>query len=819
MTYRFLADGENDEVAISNADMDRRARAIAATLRERVNEGERALIVCPPGLDYLAAFLGCLYARVIAVPVYPPNPVLLKRTLPRLIGVIQDARPAVVLAPAEITAMAGQITALAPALGSLVWQAVDRIDPAVADGWREPGLGGDDVAFLQYTSGSTGRPKGVVLSHANLLANLEVTNQRFITDVETTRLVSWLPPYHDMGLIGAMLQPLYAGFPATFMSPTSFLKRPLRWLQAISTYRATLSGSPNFGYELCLAKTTADERAALDLSSWRLAFSGAEPVRAETIDRFVAAFGPSGFRREAFYPCYGLAEAALFVAGGLAGTEPAVRRVRAADLADNRAVEAGPDEESRTLVSCGTAAAGHELVIVDPATCERLPAGRVGEIWFGGGSVAQGYWGRPQESEETFRARLAGSGDGPFLRTGDLGFLTDDGELFVTGRHKDLIIIAGRNHYPSDIEVTVEQSDPTLRPGCGVACSVEVDGEERLVVIQEVGGSRARLDAERVVTAIRGAVAQEHGLQVHDVVLIKQGSIPKTSSGKLQRRAARQSFLTGDLTVLARWSAADPEHVTGGAGSTPAPAVAAPGRAEVEQRLVAELAARLGISPQAVDPTRPVATYGLQSVEMVGLVGELETWLGRTLSATLIWEYPTIEALAAHLGHPATGSEPAAPVEPTAPADPAATTATSPTARGTAAPPSAAALVARPVQAAPRRRAPSTIASTTSSYSSSGHSARAGTRCSTSPSRTPCGRSACAVASTPPSVRRSTQPPCRSPSSARPSPACRSTSGSSSARGTCSGRATSTRRRGALMVTRASPLVIEAPPYRAGTVG
>ncbi|ODB78622.1 type I polyketide synthase [Micromonospora chalcea] len=676
VTYRFLADGENDEVAISNADMDRRARAIAATLRERVNEGERALIVCPPGLDYLAAFLGCLYARVIAVPVYPPNPVLLKRTLPRLIGVIQDARPAVVLAPAEITAMAGQITALAPALGSLVWQAVDRIDPAVADGWREPGLGGDDVAFLQYTSGSTGRPKGVVLSHANLLANLEVTNQRFITDVETTRLVSWLPPYHDMGLIGAMLQPLYAGFPATFMSPTSFLKRPLRWLQAISTYRATLSGSPNFGYELCLAKTTADERAALDLSSWRLAFSGAEPVRAETIDRFVAAFGPSGFRREAFYPCYGLAEAALFVAGGLAGTEPAVRRVRAADLADNRAVEAGPDEESRTLVSCGTAAAGHELVIVDPATCERLPAGRVGEIWFGGGSVAQGYWGRPQESEETFRARLAGSGDGPFLRTGDLGFLTDDGELFVTGRHKDLIIIAGRNHYPSDIEVTVEQSDPTLRPGCGVACSVEVDGEERLVVIQEVGGSRARLDAERVVTAIRGAVAQEHGLQVHDVVLIKQGSIPKTSSGKLQRRAARQSFLTGDLTVLARWSAADPEHVTGGAGSTPAPPAAAPGRAEVEQRLVAELAARLGISPQAVDPTRPVATYGLQSVEMVGLVGELETWLGRTLSATLIWEYPTIEALAAHLGDPAVGSEPAAPVEPTAPADPAATTAT-----------------------------------------------------------------------------------------------------------------------------------------------
>nr|WP_269455615.1 type I polyketide synthase [Micromonospora narathiwatensis] len=661
-TYRFLVDGEDDELVISNADMDRRARAIAATLRERVNEGDRALIVCPPGLDYLASFLGCLYARVIAVPVYPPNPVLLKRTLPRLIGVIEDAQPAIVLAPAEIIAMADPITALAPALGSLIWEAVDRIDHAVAEGWREPDLDGGDIAFLQYTSGSTGRPKGVVLSHGNLLANLEVTNQRFVTDVENTRLISWLPPYHDMGLIGSMLQPLYAGFSATFMSPTSFLKRPVRWLQAISTYGGTLSGSPNFGYELCVAKTTPEQRAALDLSSWRLAFSGAEPVRAETIDRFVEAFAPSGFRRSAFYPCYGLAEATLFVAGGLAGAEPGIRRVRAADLAGNRAIDAGPDEESRTLVSCGPSAAGHELAVVDPATGERLPAGRVGEIWFGGPSVAQGYWRRPEESEQIFRARIAGTGDGPFLRTGDLGFVDDNGELFVTGRHKDLIIIAGKNHYPSDIEFTVEQSDPTLRPGCGVACSVEVDGEEQLVVIHEVGGSRLRFDAERLIAAIRGAVSQEHGLQAYDVVLIKQGSIPKTSSGKLQRHAARRSYLAGRLEILASWSAADPERVTAGPGRAetvpPAPA-GTPGRAEVERRLVETLAARLKVSPRAVDPTRPIATYGLQSVDLVGLVGELEGWLGRELSSTLIWEYPTIDALAAFLSEPASGATPA----------------------------------------------------------------------------------------------------------------------------------------------------------------
>ncbi|MFJ8579618.1 SDR family NAD(P)-dependent oxidoreductase [Micromonospora sp. NPDC093277] len=667
-TYRFLVDGEDDELVISNADMDLRARAIAATLRERVNEGDRALIVCPPGLDYLASFLGCLYARVIAVPVYPPNPVLLKRTLPRLIGVIEDAQPAIVLAPAEIIAMADPITALAPALGSLTWEAVDRIDHAVADRWREPDLDGSDIAFLQYTSGSTGRPKGVVLSHSNLLANLEVTNQRFITEVENTRLISWLPPYHDMGLIGSMLQPLYAGCSATFMSPTSFLKRPIRWLQAISKYAGTLSGSPNFGYELCVAKTTPEQRAALDLSSWRLAFSGAEPVRAETIDRFVAAFAPAGFRRSAFYPCYGLAEATLFVSGGLEGEEPGVRRVRAADLAQGRAADAGPDEVSRTLVSCGSVAADHELAIVDPESGEQLPAGRVGEIWFGGGSVAQGYWRRPEESEQIFQARIAGTGAGPFLRTGDLGFLDEHGELFVTGRRKDLIIIAGKNHYPSDIEFTVEQSDPKLRPGCGVACSVEVDGEEQLVVIQEVGGNRSQLDAERVITAIRGAVSQEHGLQAYDVVLIKQGSIPKTSSGKLQRHAARQSYLAGRLEVLASWSAADPERAPTGAGratpattagpAAPAPAVT-PGRAEVEQRLIETLATRLKVSPRTVDPTRPIATYGLQSVELVGLVGELEGWLGRELSSTLIWEYPTIDALAGFLSAPASG-DPAA---------------------------------------------------------------------------------------------------------------------------------------------------------------
>ncbi|MEV4135106.1 beta-ketoacyl synthase N-terminal-like domain-containing protein [Dactylosporangium sp. NPDC049742] len=569
-TYRFLADGEGTPVGVANRDLDARARALAVRLRQCVDAGDRALIVCPPGIDYLASFLACLYARVVAVPVYPPNPVLLKRTLPRLIGVIEDSRPAIVLAPAAVTAMATEIARQAPGLAALRWEAVDRIDPALAGDWRRPAFEPGDIAFLQYTSGSTGSPKGVMLTHANLAANLQVTNRRFVRGADDTHLVSWLPPYHDMGLIGGMLQPLYGGFPVTFMAPVSFLKRPLRWLKAISEHGATLSGGPNFAYDLCVAKTTEDQRAELDLSTWRQAFCGAEPVRADTVQRFVEAFAPAGFRRSAFYPCYGLAEATLFVTGNAGLTGPTVRHLEAAALARHLAVDAAAGEGTRPVVGSGQPADGHDVAVVDPQTAERLPDGGVGEIWVSGPSVAQGYWGKPDESAATFRARLAGETDRTYLRTGDLGCMSGD-ELFVTGRSKDVIIIAGRNHYPQDIEGTVEQSDAALRPGSGVACSVDRDGEEQLVVVQEVAGNRARLDAGRAVAAIRAAVAAQHGLAVHDIVLVKQGSIPKTSSGKLQRGACREAFLGGALDVVAAWSAAgeSTRPAPGGAGSEP----------------------------------------------------------------------------------------------------------------------------------------------------------------------------------------------------------------------------------------------------------
>lgn len=660
--YRFLADGEDQVELLTGAALDRRARAVAVALSEHAAVGDRALILCPPGTDYVAAFFGCLYAGVVAVPAYPPDSGHIPRMLPRLLGVIKDCAPSVVLAPAATAAMASQIGDLAPEMTALPWLAVDEVDEAGAADWSRPGVRGQDLAFLQYTSGSTGRPKGVMLSHDNLLANLAAIDQHMFEGAEQSCVV-WLPPYHDMGLIGGLLEPAYRGYPVTFMSPLAFLKRPARWLRAVSDFKATHSGGPNFGYDLCVSKISEEEREGLDLSNWQVAFSGAEPVRAETLERFARSFASNGFRRSAFYPCYGMAEASLLVAGGARTTEPPLLPVRA-DLLEQHLVEpvepVEPGAGTRTLVSCGQIISGHRLVIVEPEARTPLPDGEVGEIWVDGPSIARGFWNRPEETAERLDARLA-DGEGPFLRTGDLGFL-HDGELYVTGRIKDLIIIAGKNHYPHDIERTVEEAHPAMRRGAGIAFSVDSGEAEELVVVQAVRGA-AGAAAEEIFTAVRAAIAEHHGLQVHDIVLVQPGSIPKTSSGKLQRYACKAAYLTGSLDPVERWSA--PSAAPSAPADSPevhdAPATPPNGelRATFEKRLLEELAGRLRVAPERLDPRKPLAGYGLQSVDLVGMIGELERWTGRSLPATLAWEYPTVEALAAFL---ADGAEAAAPL-------------------------------------------------------------------------------------------------------------------------------------------------------------
>ena len=547
----FLSNGEDVEINLSFGELDQHARQIAAVLQQHVAEGERALLLYAPGTEFICAFMGCLYAKVVAVPVYPPRRGQMDN---RLLGIALDAQPAVILTSDKIRSeLQASYSEMLQASGIQVL-ASDKIPLDLADEWQTPVVRSETLAFLQYTSGSTGTPKGVMVSHGNLLHNASLIEQGF-QHPEGATSVFWLPEYHDMGLIGGILQPLYLGIRAVRMSPVDFLQKPIRWLQAISTYQAATSGGPNFAYELCVSKITAEQRANLDLSHWTLAFSGAEPVRADTLERFAQSFAECGFRSQAFYPCYGMAEATLLVSGGKRESELTTLSVAEAALTEHVVMQQGEGAVTRRLVGCGAIVGDQEAIIVDPYTQQLAQPEHVGEIWLRGGSVAQGYWNKAELSEEIFGAQLA-NGDGTrYLRTGDLGFF-DNGELYITGRLKDVIIIRGRNHYPQDIELSVEKSHPALRAGCGAAFSVDIADEERLVIAYEVDRHHARsLDIEEVTNTIRRTVAEQHGLQTAAILLLRTTTIPKTSSGKIQRYACRKGFVKNSLDVIGEWRA------------------------------------------------------------------------------------------------------------------------------------------------------------------------------------------------------------------------------------------------------------------------
>jgi acyl-CoA synthetase (AMP-forming)/AMP-acid ligase II len=556
--FTFLEDGEVESERFTYHQLDGRARAIAAQLQEGVAPGDRVMLVYPPGLEFIAALFGCFYAGAIAVPVYPPRFGMVADPCRALATIARDCEPAAILVGGALTEpMTAACTALAE-LSSI------RLIPTEPNGWHAVSfqpqtVGRDTIALLQYTSGSTGDPKGVVITHGNILENEHVIQLAFHhrTASRMGEGVCWLPFYHDMGLIGNVLQAVYVDGPCYLMSPLVLLQRPIRWLEAMTRYRAHSSGGPNFAYDLCVRRITAEQKATLDLSHWELAAIGAEPVSSEAMDRFAEAFAPCGFRREAFYPCYGLAEATLFVSGGDKEAPPVVRSFPARDVEYHPVAQETQgllslgfreDERAQTLVGCGHAWTDHEIVIADPVTLRECPAGVVGEIWFRGPSVAQGYWRRGHETAEIFDAALSDSGRGPFLRTGDLGFLSD-GELFVSGRLKDLIVIRGHNHYPQDIEETVARLHEAFRPNTTAAMGCPIAGEERLVILQEIDRSSRRLDAEILKRDIVRAVAERHQLQVYEVLFVRNGTLPKTTSGKVRRHECRQRYLTGQLTL------------------------------------------------------------------------------------------------------------------------------------------------------------------------------------------------------------------------------------------------------------------------------
>ncbi|MDJ0796946.1 MAG: fatty acyl-AMP ligase [Calothrix sp. MO_167.B12] len=551
IAFTFLLNGETQEVNLTYQELDKKARAIAAILQSMKARGERALLLYQPGLEFIAAFFGCLYAGVIAVPVYPPKR---NHHSNRLQAIVSDAQATIALTTTSVVSNFEKTLKEKPELATLCCITTDDIDNNKADDWQPLSIDSDTLAFLQYTSGSTGTPKGVMVSHGNLLHNCAVIHKCF-QDTSNSLGVSWLPPYHDMGLIGGILQPLYVGAPMILMPPVVFLQKPIRWLQAISRYKATTSGGPNFAYELCVNKIKPEQLESLDLSSWEVAFTGAEPVRAQTLERFAQTFADCGFRKEVFYPCYGMAETTLIVSGGLKAEPPLIRFVEGTQLLQNRIVPADESSvDSQAIVSCGRTWLDQKIVIVNPETLIECADGEVGEIWACGESIAQGYWRKPELTQQTFNAYIANTEKESFLRTGDLGFL-QDGELFVTGRIKDVIIIRGQNHYPQDIELTVENSHRALKAGSGAAFTVEAKDKERLVIVQEVERSYLRkLDVQEVVGNISQAVTAQHGLQVYATVLVKTASILKTSSGKIQRHACKNAFLNGSLNVIEDWS-------------------------------------------------------------------------------------------------------------------------------------------------------------------------------------------------------------------------------------------------------------------------
>lgn len=651
LAYTFLGSGQEVKGSLTYGEIDRKARAIAATLQACRAKRERVLLLYPPGLDYVVAFLGCLYAGSVAVPAYPPR---VSRGLPRLQAIVADAQATLALTTGPSLSMIEPMMAHSPDLKTLKWIATDHIEEGVEQYWQQPDISGDTLAFLQYTSGSTGTPKGVMVSHRNLLHNSAMLAHAFEYTGES-RCVSWLPIYHDMGLVGGVLQPLYGGFPCVLMSPMTFLQDPFQWLQAISLYKATLSGGPNFAYDLCVRKISAEQKAELDLSHWSVAFNGAEPIRPETLEQFIAAFAPCGFRREAFFNCYGLAEATLLVSGG-PKSEPPASRIISSDGLDNQQSADTPvaDNQARLIASSGRVLPDEKVIVVDPESRVECGPGRIGEIWVSNPSIAQGYWRKPEETEEIFHAQLSDTDEGPFLRTGDLGFL-HDGELYVAGRLKDLIIIRGLNHYPQDIELSVERSHPALRSGCGVAFSVQASDDERLVIVHEVERHHGA-SPDDIFASIRKAIAEEHELEVHAITLIKPGSIPKTSSGKLQRRLCRTKFSADALKVTAQWRAGDRP-----AFEASAQALSSPDHTPeaISEWLVSLISMRLAVPLSEMDINEPIGSYGVDSLITIELIHKIETGLDIKLPAESLLQDTSIGQLTinvmAQLKLPSTG--------------------------------------------------------------------------------------------------------------------------------------------------------------------
>ncbi|HVK98632.1 MAG TPA: AMP-binding protein [Dongiaceae bacterium] len=658
----FITDNGNVDGMMSFRNLDEDARRIAVALVEKGLAGKKLMLLYTPGLDYVRAFFGCLYAGCVPVPAYPP---VGSKDLVRLQKVALDCGAGGILSNSTLAPL---IEAWVANLGQTVLNqtikvpciATDKLPVSISIAGFEPHQAEpDEVAFLQYTSGSTGHPKGVMVSHGNLLANFQQILHGFLNGnpmvdrLEELRAVIWLPPFHDMGLIGGVLAPIYSGAHVSLMAPLTFLKRPLLWLRTISEQRAHISGAPNFGYQYCARKVTEEQAETLDLSNWQLAFNGAEPIQVEALNSFAARFRVSGFNPKAFWPCYGLAEATLFVAGTPSGRGARLLKAHLDSLEKGRylAADAHTKGKSAELVSSGVMAAGTEVKIVNPNTRLACAEGEVGEIWVRSNSVAQGYWDKPQFSASVFQATVAGEGsDKHYMRTGDLGFLWES-ELFVTGRIKEVVIIGGRNLYPQDIEQTLQEANPSFKQGGGAAFSVVQDGKEQLVIMQEVNRAAGKQADYRLLAATGArAVAARHGVVPMALILVASSSIPKTSSGKLQRGEARQIYKEGHFAPVYTWQPGSDggRAIMSAATRSALDEINVDWQSELYADVQVWVAEKLDVEPHHVDLDVTFAELGVDSVEAVELVDRLQDRIERTIPAIELLRYPTVKALIDH---------------------------------------------------------------------------------------------------------------------------------------------------------------------------
>jgi len=650
----FLSESGAPEGNITFSGLDEASRKIAAGLVAKGLSGRNLMLLYVPGLDYIKAFFGCMYAGCVPVPAYPP---MGARDIDRLKRVVQDCDAGAILSSSMLMPMIEAWVANPTNGMNLDCIPTDTLMAGQdTSGFEAFDAEPSDIAFLQYTSGSTGHPKGVMVSHENLIANFQQIVWSFAHSNDMDNVLSklktviWLPPFHDMGLIGGVLTPIYAGTEVTLMSPLTFLKNPFVWLKTISDMGAIISGGPNFSYQYCARKITDEQMQQLDLSSWQVAFNGAEPIQVDSLNTFADKFGECGFNANAFLPCYGLAEATLFVAGSPASRGAKVVNADLDQLAKGtvKPVESAKSD-SAPLVSSGELAIETDVRIVDPKSHEECAPGDVGEIWVNSPSVAKGYWDKPSFSDSVFRASMKGDDSGKtYMRTGDLGVM-HEGELFVTGRIKELIIVAGRNHYPQDIEFSLQTSNPTFRKGCGAAFAISDSGKEHLVIMQEVANIAGdQTDFQQLALAGSRAVATRHGITPKAVVLIAQGTLPKTSSGKIQRTEAKKLYELGNFAPLHTMETSSSQVVRKSSDRKEEARPFTDWQTELYCEMQTWVSDKLNVEPHHIDLGVTFSELGVDSIEAIDLVDRLQDRIERTIPATELMRYPTVKALIDH---------------------------------------------------------------------------------------------------------------------------------------------------------------------------